>query len=156
MKAVEKRMGLPAIIAAIVERQGEIDVTCYGDAMFPLLREGNISTFSRVNEKELRPGDVCLYASVDGELLIERIVNVEKAVNATRYTFRGDASKLRRAPIDFTSIIGRLKAIHRDGRIVYVYGWQARLLEAAALQLPLWPNLARFAAKRRYRRREVI
>ncbi|MDQ0060598.1 hypothetical protein [Paenibacillus harenae] len=156
MKVVEERLGLPAIIAAIVERQGEIDVTCYGDAMFPLLREGNISTFTRVKEKELQPGDVCLYASAEGELLIERIVDVEKTNHVSRYIFRSDTGGIRRTPIGFASIIGRLYAVHRDGRAVFAHGWQARLLESAALQLPLWPKLAKFAANRRYRRNEVI
>lgn len=148
---MEHRYELASILLSIVEGQGGIDVTCYGRSMFPLLREGNIASFNKVKEHELQPGDVCLFSDEFGELHIMRIIQIDGAVRMPRYLFRSDDGETVPYPIAFANIIGRLHAVHRNGTIVYAHHWQAKLLEAAALQIPLWPKLARYAANRRYR-----
>lgn len=150
------RNGLAVIIAKVIENQGSIDVTCYGNAMFPFLREGNVTTFVHVREEELLIGDVCLFENNEGHLLLYRIVDIDDERQPALYTLRGDTFDVPEAPVPFTKIIGKLIAVHRDGKIIYAYHWKSRLLEAAVLQIPYWSKLSRWAAKRRFKRTPVI
>lgn len=150
------RNELAVIIAKIINKRGSIDVRCYGHAMFPFLREGNISTFVRVQEEGLQIGDVCLFANKSGNLLLYRIIDVDNEQQTALYTFRGDTCDISEYPVDFSRIIGKLQAVHRNGRVVYADHWKSCLLEAAVLQIPYWSKLSRWIANRRYNHTSAI
>lgn len=151
------RNELAVIIAKVIENRGSIDVTCYGHAMFPFLREGNVTTFVRVREEELQIGDVCLFENNEGHLLLYRIIDIDDDKQQSAiYTFRGDTCDIPERPVSYSRIIGKLKAVHRDGRVVYANHWQSRLLEAAVLQIPFWSKFSRWIANRRYDETSVI
>ncbi|WP_029192316.1 hypothetical protein [Paenibacillus harenae] len=144
------RNELAVIVANVIKLQGTIDITCYGNDMFPLIREGNMSTFGRVREEELQIGDVCLFANNEGCLLLYRLIEIEvDGQQPAQYIFRGDACDKPEQPVTFSRIIGKLAAIHREGKIVYTNHWKSRLLETAVLQVPFWSKLSRWAALRR-------
>lgn len=142
-----ERNELAVIIGKVIENRGSIDVTCYGDAMFPFLREGNMTTFVPVREDELRIGDVCLFENNKGYLLFYRIMDINDEQQPALYTLRGDTCDEPESPVPFTRIIGKLTAVHRDGKVIYSYHWKSRLFEAAVLQIPYWSKLLRWAAK---------
>ena len=150
------RNELAVIIAKIIENRGSIDVTCYGDAMFPLLRDGNVTTFVRVREEELQIGDVCLFETNEGHLLLYRMIDIDDEQQPAMYTFRGDTCDIPQQPVTYSHIIGKLKAVHRDGKVLYVNHWRSRLLEAAVLQIPFWSKFSRWMANRRYDRASAI
>lgn len=150
------RNELAGIIAKVIENRGSIDVTCYGDAMFPLLRDGNVTTFVRVREEELQIGDVCLFETNEGHLLLYRMIDIDDEQQPAIYTFRGDTCDNPEQPVTYSHIIGKLKAVHRDGKVVYVNHWRSRLLEAAVLQIPFWSKFSRWMAKIRYDRASTI
>ncbi|KRE29800.1 hypothetical protein [Paenibacillus sp. Soil522] len=150
------RNELAVIIAKVIENRGSIDVTCYGDAMFPLLRDGNVTTFVRVREEELQIGDVCLFETNEGHLLLYRMIDIDDEQQPAMYTFRGDTCDIPQQPVTFSHIIGKLKAVHRDGKVLYVNHWRSRLLEAAVLQIPFWSKFSRWMANRRYDRASAI
>lgn len=150
------RNELAVIIAKVIENRGSIDVTCYGDAMFPLLRDGNVTTFVRVREEELQIGDVCLFETNEGNLLFYRMIDIDDEQQPATYTFRGDTCDIPQQPVIFSQIIGKLKAVHRDGKVLYVNHWRSRLLEAAVLQIPFWSKFSRWMANRRYDRASTI
>lgn len=150
------RNELAVIIAKVIDNRGSIDVTCYGDAMFPLLRDGNMTTFVRVREEELLIGDVCLFESKEGHLLLYRIIDIDDEQQPAMYTFRGDTCDIPQQPVTYSHIIGKLKAVHRDGKVLYVNHWRSRLLEAAVLQIPFWSKFSRWMANRRYDRASAI
>lgn len=150
------RNELAVIIAKVIENRGSIDVTCYGDAMFPLLREGNVTTFVRVREEELQIGDVCLFETNEGHLLLYRMIDIDDEQQPAIYTFRGDTCDIPEQPVTYSHIIGKMKAVHRDGKVLYVNHWRSRLLEAAVLQIPFWSKFSRWMANRRYDRASTI
>ncbi len=150
------RNELAVIIAKVIENRGSIDVTCYGDAMFPLLRDGNVTTFVRVREEELQIGDVCLFETNEGHLLLYRMIDIDDEQQPAMYTFRGDTCDIPQQPVTYSHIIGKLKAVHRDGKVLYVNHWRSRLLEAAVLQIPFWSKFSRWMANRRYDRASAI
>jgi signal peptidase I len=150
------RNELAVIIAKVIENRGAIDVTCYGDAMFPLLRDGNVTTFVRVREEELQIGDVCLFETNEGHLLLYRMIDIDDEQQPAMYTFRGDTCDIPQQPVPYSHIIGKLKAVHRDGKVLYVNHWRSRLLEAAVLQIPFWSKFSRWMANRRYDRASAI
>lgn len=144
------RNELAVIVAKVIENRGSIDVTCYGHAMFPLLRDGNVTTFSRVREEELLIGDVCLFEADEGYLLLYRLIDIDDEQQPAKYTFRGDTCELPERPVTYSRIIGKLRTVHRDGKVLNVNHWRSRLLEAAVLQIPFWPKFSRWIANRRY------
>lgn len=150
------RNELAVIIAKVIEIRGSIDVTCYGNAMYPFLREGNMSTFVRVQQDRLQIGDICLFESDAGRLLLYRIIDIDDDQQSVLYTFRGDTYDVPEKPVPFSQIIGKLNAVHRNGKIVYVDNWQSLLLEAAVLQIPFWTKFFRWIAKRQHNRTSAI
>lgn len=144
------------IVAKIIRNRGSIDVTCYGITMFPLLREGNITTVVRVREEDLHIGDVCLFENAEGHMLMFRIIAIDNKQKPAAYIFRGDTCDQAEQPVPFSRIMGKLKVVHRDGRVIRVHHWEVRLLEAAALQIPYWSRFSRWAANRRYNRASVM
>ncbi|RCW47559.1 hypothetical protein [Paenibacillus prosopidis] len=147
-----ERNELAVIIGKVIENRGSIDVTCYGNAMFPFLREGNMTTCVRVREEELSIGDVCLFGNNEGSLLLYRIIDINDEQQPALYILRGDTCDRPESPVPFTRIIGKLAAVHRDGKVIYAYHWKSRLLEVAVLQIPYWSKLLRWTAKRRFDR----
>jgi signal peptidase I len=150
------RNELTVIIAKVVEKRGSIDVTCYGNDMFPFLQDGNVTTFVRVREEELQIGDVCLFENNEGHLLLYRMIEIKYDQQSASYIFRGDTCDVPERPVAYSKIIGKLKAVHRDGKVLYVNHWRSRLLEAAVLQIPFWPKVSRWIANRRYGRTSAI
>lgn len=150
------RNELAVIIAKVIASRGFIDVTCYGNAMYPFLRDGNVSTFVRVREEDLQIGDVCLFENKEGQLLLYRMIDLDDEQQPAIYTFRGDTCDRPELPVPFSHIIGKLKAVHRDGRVLYANHWRSRLIEAAVLQIPYWPKISRWIANRRYDRTSAI
>lgn len=150
------RNELAVIVAKVMASRGFIDIMCYGDAMYPLVQDGNVSTFVKVREKDLQIGDVCLFVNKEGQLLLYRIIDLDDEQHPAIYTFRADTYDVPELPVSYSQIIGKLKAVHRDGRAIYVHHWRSRLIEAAVLQIPYWTKISRWAAHRRYDRTSAI
>ncbi|MCD6301393.1 MAG: signal peptidase I [Staphylothermus sp.] len=61
-----------------------------GYSMFPLLREGDIVFAYKPKPADIREGEVIIYRSIDGKLIIHRVVEVVIKDNRYYYITKGD------------------------------------------------------------------
>jgi signal peptidase I len=100
-----------------------------GLSMLPLIADGEAIIVEPILTQSIRRGDILLYSSVRGGVIAHRVVRVERAGlgRPVRLTLRGDASISADEPIAATEVLGRVRAVERDGRIMKIHGRRARL-----------------------------
>jgi signal peptidase I len=100
-----------------------------GQSMSPTIRDGEAVLVAPVKVDEVRSGDILLYrCSERRSVIAHRVVGVEKGKNEARsFVLRGDASLTCDAPVEASQIIGRVVAVERDGRMIRLQGYRARV-----------------------------
>lgn len=114
---IEHASSNPApVIAALLKKRGFMELTSFGMSMYPLIREGDISRFVRVNAESLAVGDICLFVSGSGILTGHRLVDIRGEDGARQYVFCGDTSYAPDDPVGPESILGLWTGVKR-GRL---------------------------------------
>lgn len=66
-----------------------------GSSMYPLLREGDIVFSYKPSQDQIRVGDIMIYESVTGKLVIHRVVDIKIIDNKYYYQTQGDNNQVR-------------------------------------------------------------
>ena len=85
-----------------------------GWSMYPIIRDGDMVEVAPVRAAELRRGDVLLCRIGDGAIA-HRLVGYSRRDGDSALVLRGDSAFAKDAPVPFTSVIGRLTQVRRDG-----------------------------------------
>jgi hypothetical protein len=111
--------------------------------MYPTIRDGEAITVAPVAVDDVVEGDLLLCRQ-DQRVIAHRVVGITTH-NAIRiFELRGDAKAACDAPIRGDAVVGRVIAVHRDGRVVRLYGRAARLRhEARAVASAFWQSCRR-------------
>jgi signal peptidase len=96
-----------------------------GLSMYPEIRDGELITVAPVAARQISRGDILL-CRMPTRLLAHRVVAVADGC-APVLQLRGDAKASCDAPIAAADVIGRVVAVHRDGRAVRLSGRAAWL-----------------------------
>lgn len=96
------------LIADLLGRGLEVRVRVTGGSMRPLLRGGELATVIRVPPRSLRRGDLVLWRSVEGGLLLHRVLRVSGEGEDRRCWTRGDALVACDEPFGADQILGRV------------------------------------------------
>ncbi|GEM_PF-1204713 len=99
-----------------------------GESMSPLLKDGDVIDVERVPPGQLYVGDIVLFRSREGVLLVHRCVKRRAASGQIWVTTKGDAGRGLDRPITVDQILGRVIRIHRGGRIRVEVGIWSRLI----------------------------
>ena len=120
-------------------RDSRIETPLYGayviisGSMEPIIKVKDAVVIRRVDEKDIKRGDVVTYRSLDeafyGILITHRVVNIEEKNGEKVYITKGDNnSTIDRTPVSFSQIQG--KVVMRIPKIGYLkyflvnsYGW---------------------------------
>jgi signal peptidase I len=97
-----------------------------GFSMYPAIRDGELITVAPVSAAPIARGDVLLFRTA-ARLLAHRVVRVATGGRDGVLQLRGDAKASCDTPIDAGDVIGRVVAVHRDGRAIPLSGRAARL-----------------------------
>lgn len=118
------------LICAALDTGARVRFTATGSSMFPFLRNGETVEIERVEDGELRPGDVALAERADGSYVLHRIADIRQ----DRVFMVSDAGN-EDGWLPLTSIIARACAVRRNDRWI-------RLDTAGARRLGLgWTKL---------------
>jgi len=104
-------MNAEIVIAAILADGRIVRFEAGGDSMYPLIRSGDRLLVEPVAPRALRRGDVVL-ARLDRGLTAHRIVRID----GDTITTRGDNCDGDDPPFTPAQLLGRVRAVERDGR----------------------------------------
>lgn len=142
---------LTPVMSAVIKRTGRIELPSAGISMYPLIKEGNVSTFIAVRREELKIGDICLFVTIQGSLIGHRLHSVKLDGDQEWFIFKGDTCFEQDDPVPFTSIIGRWSGVRRNSRFLPSNHWKSRLLAVLTLHVPKWHKVIRWCAERKQR-----
>lgn len=98
------------IISEVIESGGEFRLFPRGTSMRPLIRQGVDSVVLVKCEGKIRRGDIILYRRESGQLVLHRVVKVEK--NGT-YTLCGDNQTQLEKGIERKDVLAVVSALYR-------------------------------------------
>lgn len=65
-----------------------------GNSMYPLLREGDIIILSKRDPSEIKIGDIIVYKSLKGNLIVHRVINIVSSNGIYYFQTKGDNNYL--------------------------------------------------------------
>ena len=101
-----------------------------GTSMRPTIRDGEALSIAAVSPDEVVRGDVLLCRH-DTRVLAHRVVGVTGRGTHRVFQLRGDAKAACDAPVGEHDVVGKVIAIHRNGRLVGLNDRAARLRRMA-------------------------
>lgn len=105
---------LTSLIQKSIEKSGWIAIPSEGDSMVPLIQNGNLCRFEKVEPSILKKGDIVLYQSQTGPLVAHRFYLTKEEDGEILYIFKGDANLGTDEPVEAQRIIGRLVTIQKS------------------------------------------
>ena len=104
-----------ALVAETLGRGLRLRVQVTGKSMAPFLKGGRVVTLKRVPSDALRCGDIVLFATDEGRLLLHRLVRIHRSSGGrTMVQTQGDALCVADAPVDAERVLGRVVQIERS------------------------------------------
>jgi signal peptidase I len=97
-----------------------------GTSMHPTIRDGEAISIAAVSPDEVVRGDVVLCRH-DNRVLAHRVVAATARGAGRVFQLRGDAKAACDEPVSADSVVGRVIAIHRNGRLIGLDDRPARL-----------------------------
>ena len=101
-----------------------------GSSMRPFIREGDLVEVMPVGLADLRPGDVLLFGSGKGQLMLHRLVQIRRKGDQTTLVLQGDANRYPDGTVLPEQVIGRAVAVKRKTKQWHLDGPAARVLAA--------------------------
>jgi hypothetical protein len=108
-------------LCAVLLREGQtVRFRAPGQSMGATIRDGDVLTVEPVDPGRVRRGDILLYLTTRG-LTAHRLVG--RAPGAGQgFRFKGDALGSGEEQVRLSEVLGRVTAVHREGRRVRVRG----------------------------------
>ncbi len=86
-----------------------------GKSMEPLLQTGDLVLVSKASPNQIHVGDIVVYRSTYGELIIHRVIKVMRIDGRYVYLIKGDNNLVPDGDIPYNMILG--KVIGLDGNV---------------------------------------
>lgn len=112
---------------------GSVEIPSVGYSMYPTIRSGDLCTFVPIQQKRLKPGEILLFADLEGRLIGHRLLRMELSGEETRVICKGDTNLYPDDPVTIEQVIGVLVTIIRkkpSGKI--------KTIPAGSLKAVLW------------------
>lgn len=99
----------------VIEKHGVLVYTASGDSMLPFIREKRDILIIEKPKGRLKKYDVPLYKRDSGQYVLHRVIKVRE----NDYVICGDNRVNKEYGITDSHIIGVLKAVNRNGKMLY-------------------------------------
>jgi len=129
-----------SLARAVLGRGYSLRFLAKGFSMAPFIRDGDVLTLAPRAGKRLRPGDIVAYVNPsDGRLSVHRII----AWRAGKITIKGDNVPMPDGTFAEDSVLGIVRRVERDGRVVRPgFGIAGRLIAGLSGQRTWYGLLA--------------
>ncbi len=94
-----------------------------GKSMEPLLQTGDLVLVVKTSPNDIHVGDIVVYKRPGGELVIHRVLKIDKAGNEYLYFIKGDNNPLPDGDIPYSWILGKVVGINGNVFKVPVLGY---------------------------------
>lgn len=101
------------LIMKVLRKYGEIELPAQGTSMYPLIKQGDICTFTSCKPTSLYKGDIALFISFNGKIVAHRFCRTEYINNKQYFLFKGDTNLGLDEPVYHEHIIGKLAYIQK-------------------------------------------
>jgi len=137
---MNKQIGLEelkTLLEATTQEGLEFTITVSGSSMMPLFVDG-VTKVILGRPDNLRLGDVVLFSTKEGKILLHRIVQIEPSTNT--FTMRGDALVRSDEPVVQNNILAKVLGYFNENRYI--------LMESKE-QKRIWAKQKRFFSIRK-------
>jgi hypothetical protein len=100
------------LAAEVIRSHGTIRLQALGTSMLPSIWPGDVLSIES-GPDELVPGDIVLVAR-DGRFFVHRLIDKQ----GSDWITRGDSLPQNDAPVAEAQVLGKVSAIHRQGRVI--------------------------------------
>ena len=100
---------LSGLVTGIVQRGSAVRMTVHGSSMFPTLVDGDQTVIAKVEEEQIKKGDIVLVGGV--KPMIHRVVEVDR--HAGQLITKGDAYNKQDGPSSINDVVGRVVKVER-------------------------------------------
>ncbi len=130
-----KREDFTSITQKVLGREKTLRFKAKGISMSPLIKDGDILEIAPVNRGEIRVGDVIFYRAEKGRTVAHRVI--ERIIEDGRLVFlaKGDSNVGEGEEVHPEKIMGRVRAIERNGRKTRIDYGLNRLMRISYLMI---------------------
>jgi hypothetical protein len=104
----------------IIERGELVRFTPVGGSMYPFIRSKEAIHIAPLNSITLRYADIILFCDREKRLQVHRIVKRRKARGRITFVAKGDSLRRSDGNIEEEAVIGRVVAIEKGGRLIFL------------------------------------
>jgi signal peptidase I len=142
--AIMRHSGLfAAVIGDALARGTIVRFRAEGASMYPTIRDGDAITVAPVAFDDVVRGDLLLCRQ-DQRVIAHRVIGITTRDSMRIFELRGDAKAACDAPVAADAVVGRVIAVHRNGRVVTLCGRAARLRHTVrAVASAFWQSCRR-------------
>jgi signal peptidase I len=107
------------ILLDVLKKYGSIELPAAGVSMYPVIKDGDICSFTICDPNNLTSKDIVLFMSDQGKLVAHRFYKTTTKNNIPQFIFKGDTNLGTDTPIPKEFILGKLHYIKRGSKRIY-------------------------------------
>jgi signal peptidase I len=138
------------LLQQTLSRQGVIELPCQGDSMYPLIQKGDICEFTRCEASSIHKGDILLFWSLSGQLVVHRFYERKIISGEEVFLCKGDSNLGFDQPINRERILGKVSVIKRHKRRIVPDNLQAMIWGRLLFTLPVLSGMLRTYLNKKY------
>ncbi len=104
---------LSGLVTGIIQRGSAVRMTVHGSSMFPTLVDGDQTVIAKVENEQIKKGDIVLLGGV--KPMIHRVIEVDH--HTGRLITKGDAHNKHDVPSCINDVVGRVVKVERPPAI---------------------------------------
>ena len=134
---------LEGLSAELLNSGTPLRLQVQGASMAPFIRDGDTLTIEPVDFKRVSVGDIILFKSLQGNLVIHRVIRKKPSSNVLQFLVQGDRAAHDDGWITGEQVYGKVTTIERGSRILNGTEFAARIMNwwaALRLRYPLLRN----------------
>ncbi len=103
-----------ALSQELLQQGKSLRFRAQGTSMYPLVRNDDILLLEPFQDGKIRVGDVVLFNSQTGDVVVHRVIRRRNTANGMQYKIQGDQAAQPDGWIPREKILGRLSVVERD------------------------------------------
>lgn len=131
------------LFKSVLRKNEYLDLPAEGTSMFPFIQEGDLCRFSECDPLQLTKGDVALFYTDIGQLIVHRFYEKKVVDDETLYIFKGDTNLGIDQPVPQEQIIGKLLFIKKRKFVMYTSNICASLWRDFIIHFPFISSILR-------------
>ena len=116
------------LTSAVLKSGHNVRFRAFGTSMHPFIRDGDILEIMNLRDKPIRKWDVVLYEKDGTSLVAHRVVRLLNEDGVKQFLIRGDALIVPDGVIRREQVLGRVVALERNGKFIYINTRDHRLM----------------------------